>query len=150
MKREEVLKLFKIKTLPTKVDSYPTGIECIAKVRRDFGDDDFAIFKDGKCVKDSGFRFLIKEVLQYYYDAPEKPSGSKLEELQRLAEEAEKQKAIEAVWDEAWAENARRDIVRPTERKPMQEFIKEHSLVEGNPYIMSNDDLNKVLDEYFA
>jgi len=149
MKRQEVLKMYKLKSLPSKVDEYPEGVECIAKVEREFGKDDFAIYKNGRCVKDKGFRYRIRKVLQFYYDAPvvEKTAESKLEELQKMAAEAQRQKDIEEIWDEAHLELERRSFVRPTERKAMQDLIKEKGWYDGNPYILKNEVLNSILDE---
>lgn len=148
MKRQEVLRKMKLKKLPSKVDIAPKGVKCIAKVAREWGEPDFAFFKDGRCVEDKGFVYRIKEVLQYYYDAPVN-AESKLEEVQRLAAEAQRQKDIEAIWDEAHEENKKRSLERPAEYKAMLDFIKEHKLAEKT-FGMSADDANKLLDSFFA
>ena len=137
MKRQEVLGLFKLKTLPSKVDKLPKGVRGIAKVSRDFGDDDFAIYEDGRCVKDKGFKFGIKSVVQYYYDAPKKEEVvvDKLAELQKMAEEAQ----IKINKGE-----------RPTSYADMIAYIKEHKLTDKKTFGMSKDKASELISEHFA
>jgi hypothetical protein len=155
MKRQEVLQLFGLTKLPTKVNKAPTGVKCIAKVSRLYNDPDFAIFKDGSCVMDKGFTHMITDVIQYYYDAPKKEVvvSDKLAELQKMAAEAQKKKdLLDGVEgnDGITELDGFDGVQRPTERKPMQDFVKKHELSEGNPYTLSNVDLNLILDKHFA
>ena len=151
MKRQEVLKLYNLTKLPTKVEKLPKGVRGIAKVSREFGDDDFAIFMDGRCVKDSGFRFRISGVVQYYYDAPvvEEKAVDKLAELQKMADRAAMEKLGQELSDDRVLELEENKVVRPTVYKDMMAFIKEHKLTEskGN---LPKEEAVALIDKYFA
>jgi hypothetical protein len=163
MDKKRVLDLMELKKLPKKFNGVPAE-KCIAKVSRSFGEDDYAIYKDGECVCDKGYRFAIKSVLEYYYEEPKKVGADKLAEIQRLAETARKQELIDAVWEEAYDESAQFDadkgeltseaeisevVERPTVYKDMMAFIKEHKLTEskGN---LPKEEAVALLDKYFA
>lgn len=139
MKREEVLRVFGIKTLPSKVDKPPIGKKCIAKVSRVWGKPDFAIFKDGSCIKDKGFVYCIDSVIQYYYDEPKVDGEDKLKALQKMAEDAKLKKLNEEASDN-----------RPVEYKDMIAFIKEHELTEEKTFGMSSARANEILDGHFS
>ena len=155
MDKKEALRLSGFKKFPKVFkDGIPKG-KCIAKVSRQWGDDDYAIYQDGRVVCDKGYIYMIDKVKQYYYEEPVLVVD-KVAEIQKLADEAKKQKDIEAVWDEAHEELAQFDadnkdgVERPTVYADMIAFIADNNLTEEKTFGMSKVRAEEILDKHFA